>query len=141
MRDEQTAICSWRTHRECYGFYQNGRPVDAAQWVDSGASTNTELVCNLSEYKAVEDPATAWIWEEHLGSSYGKGPPPKQTFIKTLTGQTIVIPYDAEDTILRMQEKLCDVTGVPPAQQRLVWRGRVLTKAAPVSTTNARSAK
>ena len=82
-----------------------------------------------------------WIWEEHLGSSYGKGPPPKQTFIKTLTGQTIVIPYDAEDTILRMQEKLCDVTGVPPAQQRLVWRGRVLAKAAPVSTTNARSAK
>ena len=114
---EPHAYCSWHTKRE-FTFPErpewNERVDGSTTWHDS------------SEYTAVEDLATAWIWEDYLGSSYGKAPPPKQTFIKTLTGKTIGIPYEAEDTVLRMKEKFFDVTGTPPAQQRLIWRGKML---------------
>lgn len=50
-----------------------------------------------------------------------------QLFIKTLTGKTITIDCEPEDTVLDMQEKVfAKDGGAPPAQQRMIFAGKQL---------------
>jgi ubiquitin C len=55
-----------------------------------------------------------------------------QIFVKTLTGRTITLDVDPNDTIYSVKERLCD--GIPPDQMRLLFSGKELGDEETLST-------
>jgi len=59
-----------------------------------------------------------------------------QLKVKTLTGKEIDVAVEPDDLISRIKERIEEMEGIPPAQQRLIFNGKQMADEKSVKQAN-----